>query len=117
AVNARDAMPDGGMVTIETFTTRVLNRDKSISVSLPPGVYATLAVRDTGVGISDEMKAKIFEPFFTTKPAGQGTGLGLTIVRDVVRESGGFIFVQSAPGLGTSFVIYWPRGSGPREAA
>jgi len=109
AVNARDAMPDGGMVTIETFTTRVLHRDKPISVSLRPGVYTTLAVRDTGVGISDEMKARIFDPFFTTKPAGQGTGLGLTIVRDVVRESGGFIFVQSEPGLGTSFVIYWPR--------
>ena len=113
AVNARDAMPDGGMVTIETFTTRVLHRDKSISVSLPPGVYTTLAVRDTGVGISDEMKARIFDPFFTTKPAGQGTGLGLTIVRDVVRESGGFIFVQSEPGLGTSFVIYWPRAELP----
>jgi len=116
-VNARDAMPDGGTVSIETFTTRVLHRDKSISVSLAPGVYATLAVRDTGVGISDEMQARIFEPFFTTKPAGHGTGLGLSIVRDVVRESGGFIFVQSAPGLGTSFVIYWPRGSGPPEAA
>ena len=116
-VNARDAMPDGGTVSIETFTTRVLHRDKSISVSLAPGVYATLAVRDTGVGISDEMQARIFEPFFTTKPSGHGTGLGLSIVRDVVRESGGFIFVQSAPGLGTSFVIYWPRGSGPPEAA
>jgi two-component system cell cycle sensor histidine kinase/response regulator CckA len=116
-VNARDAMPNGGTVTIETFTTRVLHRDKSISTSLAPGVYATLAVRDTGVGISDEMKASIFEPFFTTKPSGQGTGLGLTIVRDVVRESGGFIFVQSAPGLGTSFVTYWPRASAHPDAA
>jgi two-component system cell cycle sensor histidine kinase/response regulator CckA len=116
-VNARDAMPDGGTVTIETFTTRVLQRDKSIGASLAPGVYATLAVRDTGVGISDEMKARIFEPFFTTKPSGQGTGLGLTIVRDVVLESGGFIFVQSAPGLGTSFVIYWRRASALPDAA
>jgi PAS domain S-box-containing protein len=115
-VNARDAMPSGGTVTIETFNTRVLDRDKSPRMSLAPGVYATLAVRDTGVGMSDEMKARIFEPFFTTKPAGRGTGLGLTIVRDVVRESGGFISVQTAPGLGTSFLIYWPRASAPEAA-
>jgi PAS domain S-box-containing protein len=115
-VNARDAMPSGGTVTIETFITRVLDRDKSARTSLAPGVYATLAVRDTGVGMSDEMKARIFEPFFTTKPAGRGTGLGLTIVRDVVRESGGFMSVQTAPGLGSSFLIYWPRGPAPEPA-
>ena len=107
-VNARDAMPEGGAVTIETFTTRVLDREQSNRMSLPPGLYTTLAVRDTGVGISDQMQARIFEPFFTTKPAGHGTGLGLAIVADVLKESGGYISVQSAPGQGTSFVIYWP---------
>ena len=116
-VNARDAMPEGGTVTIETHVTRVLDRDRSTRVSLAPGVYGTLAVRDTGVGISEEMKARIFEPFFTTKPSGRGTGLGLTIVRDVVRESGGYISLQSEPGVGTSFLIYWPRTSELPEAA
>ena len=116
-VNARDAMPDGGTVTIETFITRVLDRDKAVRMSLAPGTYATLSVRDTGAGMTEELKARIFEPFFTTKAPGKGTGLGLTIVRDVVAESGGFMSVQSAPGLGTTFLIYWPRTSARPEAA
>ena len=116
-VNARDAMPAGGRVSIETYITRVLERDQAKRSSLAPGVYATLAVGDTGIGMAEDMRARIFEPFFTTKPPGQGTGLGLTIVRDVVRESGGSIVVNSDPGLGTSFVIYWPRGPESPEAA
>jgi signal transduction histidine kinase len=116
-VNARDAMPDGGTARIETFTTSVLERDKSIRMSLPPGLYTTLAVRDTGIGITEEMKARIFEPFFTTKPVGHGTGLGLAIVADVVKESGGYIAVQSAPGLGTSFLIYWRQATEAPQAA
>jgi signal transduction histidine kinase len=87
------------------------------NLGLPPGVYATLAVRDTGVGMEEATKARIFEPFFTTKSSDQGTGLGLAIVRDVVRESGGTILVDSAPGQGSSFVIYWPLAAPLPEAA
>jgi PAS domain S-box-containing protein len=116
-VNARDAMPGGGSVTIDTYTTRVHDAETSDRTGLPPGVYATLAICDTGSGIDDATKAKIFEPFFTTKGSGHGTGLGLTIVRDVVHESGGVIAIESAPGLGTSIVIYWPRAASLPNAA
>jgi PAS domain S-box-containing protein len=110
-VNARDAMHDGGSVTIDTYTTRVHDPKPSDRPALSPGVYATLAVCDTGSGIEAATRERIFEPFFTTKGPGRGTGLGLTIVRDVVHESGGAIEIQSEPGLGTSVVIYWPRAS------
>jgi signal transduction histidine kinase len=116
-VNARDAMPGGGSVTIDTYITRVHDAETSDRTGLPPGVYATLAICDTGSGIDDATKAKIFEPFFTTKGSGHGTGLGLTIVRDVVHESGGVIAIESAPGLGTSIVIYWPRAASLPNAA
>jgi signal transduction histidine kinase len=116
-VNARDAMPAGGKLAIKTYTTRIRDRDRSSHVRLAPGVYATLSVTDTGTGMDEGTRARIFEPFFTTKSQGQGTGLGLTIVRDVVRESGGTITVESAPGRGSSFVIYWPLAGALPEAA
>jgi two-component system, cell cycle sensor histidine kinase and response regulator CckA len=109
ALNARDAMPAGGTLTIRT-------RDMAIDASyaeqhagLQPGTYVVLEVEDTGVGITPDVQARIFEPFFTTKPVGQGTGLGLATVYGIVTKWGGFTAVQSVPGTGTLFTIYLPR--------
>jgi two-component system cell cycle sensor histidine kinase/response regulator CckA len=116
-VNARDAAPEGSTVAIETYITRVHDHDRSEEMWLPSGAYVTLAVSDTGTGMDEYTRARIFEPFFTTKPPGKGTGLGLPIVRDVVNESGGTIMVESAPGRGTTFLIYWPCAASLSEAA
>jgi CheY-like chemotaxis protein len=109
-VNARDAMPSGGRLAIETA-----NRDLSMAAAEPlglqPGEYVMVLVRDSGVGIEEEIKARIFDPFFTTKPQGQGTGLGLAMVYGFVRQSGGAITVESEPGRGTTFTLYLPRGA------
>ena len=109
-VNARDAMSDGGMVTVETgaATDDALGAP-SKPMLLPRGDYVTLSVRDTGAGMDETTRLHIFEPFFTTKPAAQGTGLGLWIVRDIMERSGGAIDVRSTPGSGTEFVMYFPR--------
>ncbi len=107
-VNARDAMPDGGAIRIETEALRLtepLQRDKA---SVPPGEYAVIRVIDTGTGISPAKLPKIFEPFFTTKKVGEGTGLGLSTVYGIVKQSGGYIFVDSEVGRGTVFEIYFP---------
>jgi two-component system, cell cycle sensor histidine kinase and response regulator CckA len=109
AVNARDAMPNGGQITIETSNRDVSKADMSAYRGLQSGSYVTLQVRDTGVGMDEQTKARIFEPFFTTKPPGQGTGLGLSTAYGIVKQSGGYIAVDSRPGAGTTFTILLPR--------
>jgi two-component system cell cycle sensor histidine kinase/response regulator CckA len=109
--NARDAMPEGGNVTIETSTT-MLNADKRPTPSeMPGGAYVVLSVSDTGSGMSKDVQSHLFEPFFTTKPLGRGTGLGLATVYGIVKQSEGHICVHSEPGSGTSFRIHLPAVS------
>ena len=108
-VNALDAMPEGGKVTIATdSTTGDTLGGLARPLLLPRGDYVTLSVLDTGAGMDDATRSRIFEPFFSTKPSGQGTGLGLWIVRDIMERSGGAIDVRSTPGTGTEFVMYFP---------
>jgi signal transduction histidine kinase len=107
AVNARDAMPDGGIFRLETQPFD-LHPDAPARHRLPPGCYVRLAASDTGQGMDDETRARIFEPFFTTKEPGKGTGLGLSIVYSVVEAAGGAIGVEAAPGKGTEFEILLP---------
>jgi two-component system cell cycle sensor histidine kinase/response regulator CckA len=109
-VNARDAMPpEGGTVTIRISNTTLTNPRPVGAGLMPPGDYVLIAVTDTGKGIAPEDQTKIFEPFFTTKPVGHGTGLGLSTVYGVVKQTGGFIDVKSALGKGATFEIYLPR--------
>lgn len=108
AVNARDAMPRGGTLTIQTYSVSTADVRKLGSDILPIADYTALSVSDTGTGIAPEVLPKIFEPFFTTKEVGKGTGLGLSTVYGIVKQSGGFIFADSRAGVGTSFVIYLP---------
>ena len=108
AVNARDAMPRGGTLTIATAPVVTTAATAIGADMLPPGSYAMLEVRDTGEGISVDVLPKIFDPFFTTKPVGQGTGLGLATCYGIVKQSGGYIFAESQPGQGTRFAVYLP---------
>jgi len=109
AVNARDAMPTGGTVTIRTANEKVTADAALGTAIMPAGDYVRIEVADTGIGISKEHQGKIFDPFFTTKPKGQGTGLGLATVYGIVKQTGGFITVESEIGKGTAFRIFLPR--------
>ncbi|QQR75262.1 MAG: PAS domain-containing protein [Holophagales bacterium] len=114
AVNARDAMPGGGTLTVRigqsTLPARALEPEVA-ERSLPAGDYVTIEVADTGIGLSDEVRAHLFEPFFTTKPVGHGTGLGLATVHGIVRQSGGDVLADSSPGQGAVFTVMLPRAA------
>ncbi|MEH3148313.1 MAG: ATP-binding protein [Methylobacterium frigidaeris] len=115
-LNARDAMPDGGRITVET-ANRWLDAAAARANDIPPGRYLSLCVSDTGTGMSPEVAARAFDPFFTTKPTGQGTGLGLSMIYGFAQQSGGQVRIDSTPGRGTTVCLSLPRHDGAPEEA
>ena len=113
-INARDAMPDGGRITIET-ANKWLDRPAAIKHAIPEGQYLTLCVTDTGTGMAPEVIARVFEPFFTTKPIGQGTGLGLSMIHGFAQQSGGQVRIYSEVGQGTTVCLFMPRHYGEAD--
>ena len=117
AVNARDAMPDGGKLTVRTANVPAQEAEQLSYKGMPAADYVRIDVTDTGTGIPADIVDKIFEPFFSTKEVGKGTGLGLSTVYGIVKQTGGFVYVDSEAGQGTSFRIFLPRHHAEQEVA
>ena len=115
-VNAKDAMPNGGKISIHTASATLDDSHSPENIFIKPGPYIRISVSDTGEGMDRETEARIFEPFFTTKEKGKGTGLGLSTVYGIIKQSGGYVFVQSELGRGTTFTIYFPRVDEPCDS-
>ena len=117
AVNARDAMPDGGRLTVRTRNVTERESQRLVNQGMVVGEYVMIEIEDTGTGMTEEVKSKVFEPFFTTKDVGKGTGLGLATVYGIVKQTGGYVFVESSVGKGTVFRVYLPRHHVSEEVA